>query len=158
MSKDEQMLLTREGLKKLEEELENLKTSRRKEVAGRLQEAISYGDLSENAEYEEAKNEQAFVEGRIRELEQMIKNVKVVGSKKSSADTVNIGSVVEIEEISSGEKDIYTIVGTTEVEVFNNKISNESPLGSALIGQKKGSVIKYKAPGGDFEYKITKVS
>lgn len=158
MAKQESTLLTKEGLQRLEEELNELKTVRRREVASRLQEAISYGDLSENAEYEEAKNEQAFVEGRIREIEQIIKDAKVVSGKKTQQNAVNIGSTVTLKNQDNQEEETYTIVGTTEVSIFENKISNESPLGSALIGNKTGDTITYKSPGGNHTYKITKFS
>lgn len=155
----EKLQLTKEGLKQLQTELEELKTTRRKEVAERLREAISYGDLSENSEYEEAKNEQAFVEGQIIELEIKIKNSQIIGQSKSSADTVTLGSIVEVENLTEKEdKRKFTIVGTTEVDVANDKISNESPLGSVLLGQKKGAVVSFNTPGGKFEYKILKVS
>lgn len=156
---EEKLQLTKEGLKKLQAELDELKTIKRKEVAERLREAISYGDLSENSEYEEAKNEQAFVEGRIIDLEQKIKNVQIIGQSKSNADAVNLGSVVEVENLTNKEPNKkFTIVGTTEVEVENDKISNESPLGAALVGQKKGATVSYECPAGKFEYKIVKIS
>jgi len=160
MSEDNKMLLTAEGLKKLKDELQELETTRRREVAGRLQEAISYGDLSENAEYEEAKNEQAFVEGRIIELKSKIKNAQVVGSSKTNAGTVNLGSTVTVENLTNKKEGelTYHIVGTTEVVREENKISNESPLGKALIGHKKGDVIEFSAPAGNFEYKISKIA
>ncbi len=155
----EKLQLTKEGLGKLQAELEDLKTRGRKEVAERLREAISYGDLSENSEYEEAKNEQAFIEGRIIDLEQKIKNAQIVGQTKSSADVVNLGSLVEVENLTNKEPNTtFTIVGTTEVEIENNKISNESPLGAALVGQKKGATVSYECPAGKFEYKIVKIS
>jgi transcription elongation factor GreA len=154
---DDKMLLTKEGLKKLEEELEYLKTGKRREIALRLQEAISYGDLSENAEYEEAKNEQAFMEGRIRELESMIKNAKIIGSSKKSGNTVNLGSMVTIQNIEDKEKSTYTIVGTTEVDTANGKISNESPIGKSLIDAKVGDVVSYKSPSGITQCEILKI-
>jgi len=155
----EKLQLTKEGLKKLQDELEDLRTTRRREVAERLREAIGYGDLSENSEYEEAKNEQAFVEGQIIELEQKVKNAQVIGQSKSSTDMISLGSVVEVENLTIKEdKKKYTIVGTTEVDIAHDKISNESPLGSALIGQKKGAVVNFETPGGKFEYQIIKVS
>lgn len=155
-----QTLVTKEGLKKLKQELEYLKKDRRLEVADRLKEAISYGDLSENSEYEEAKNEQAFVEGRILELEQMIKNAKIITEKKAkkvSTKDVQLGSVVTIKK--KGEKDevSYTIVGTTEADPFENKISNESPIGLSVIGKVKGDIVQVKAPAGIIKYEIISV-
>jgi transcription elongation factor GreA len=152
----EEVLVTRAGLKKLQEELENLKTVRRKEVAGRLQEAISYGDLSENSEYEEAKNEQAFIEGRILELENKVKNAKII--KDTHAKTVQIGSKVTIRQIGiRKDAETYLIVGTTEADPFENKISNESPIGSAIIDKGVGEKVEVEVPAGNFKFEITKL-
>jgi transcription elongation factor GreA len=155
----EDIIVTKEGLKKLKDELDNLKNVRRKEVAQRLKEAISYGDLSENSEYEEAKNEQAFVEGRILELERKIKNARVISEKDGKKD-VNVGSTVTIRSISSGEEEqeTYTIVGATEADPFENKISNESPIGKALLGCSRGDEIEVQSPSGTVRYEILKVS
>lgn len=158
----EDTLVTKEGLKKLKEELDNLKGVRRKEVAQRLKEAISYGDLSENSEYEEAKNEQAFIEGRILELEMKIKSAKIItekgGTDKSSEKEVNIGSSVVIRAKGENEEATYTIVGATEADPFENKISNESPIGKALLSKTKGDNIKVPTPSGIVEYDIVKVA
>ena len=156
----EKVLLTKEGLRKLKEELEELKTVRRKEVAERLKEAISYGDLSENAEYEEAKNEQAFVEGRVLELEKKIRNAKIISDKHAKkSKTVEIGSQVTVHEKGGrDEGETYTIVGSTEANPIEHKISNESPIGSALIGRSKGEVVEVQAPGGKFRYEIVKIA
>lgn len=155
---DEQTLVTREGLKKLQDELDYLKKTRRQEVAQRLKEAISYGDLSENSEYEEAKNEQAFVEGRILELERKIKNAKII-SEKTAHKTVEIGSTVTVRnKTSRDEPESYTIVGATEADPIENKISNESPLGRAFLGRKDGESVEVNAPGGTFRYEILKVA
>jgi transcription elongation factor GreA len=157
----EETLVTKEGLKKLKEELENLKTVRRKEVAQRLKEAISYGDLSENSEYEEAKNEQAFIEGRILELEMKIKSAKIISDKDAGSrkgKDVNIGSSVTIRNVNSNEEELYTIVGATEADPFESKISNESPIGKALLSHVKGDVVKVTTPSGVVEYEVTKVS
>lgn len=155
----QQTLLTKAGFKKLKEELEHLKKTRRQEVALRLKEAISYGDLSENSEYEEAKNEQAFVEGRIMELEQMIKSAKIIAEKTTSrsGQTVNMGSVVTIRKKSDKESRTFTIVGTTEADPIENKISNESPIGAAIFGKGKGDIVEVKAPSGIFKYEILQV-
>jgi transcription elongation factor GreA len=156
----EQVLVTREGLQKLKMELEELKTVRRREVAERLKEAISYGDLSENAEYEEAKNEQAFVEGRILELEKKVKNAKIISEKHTKkSKVVEIGSEVTVHEKGGrDEPETYTIVGSTEANPIEHKISNESPIGSALIGRSKGDVVEVQAPGGKFRYEIVKIA
>lgn len=156
---EEETLVTKEGLKKLKEELEHLKNVRRKEVAQRLKEAISYGDLSENSEYEEAKNEQAFVEGRILELERKIKNAKIITEKDGKIKDVNIGSSVTIRNITDeDEPETYTIVGATEADPFDFKISNESPIGKALLSHIKGDTVKVPTPSGILEYEIIKVS
>lgn len=151
-------LVTKEGLKKLKEELEYLKSVKRKEVAERIKEAISYGDLSENSEYEEAKNEQAFVEGRILELEDKVKHAKII-SEHQKTKTVQIGSTVYLENTSKsgGEQEIYTIVGSTESDPVAGKISNESPVGAAVLDKQKGDVVKVVVPAGKVEYKIVKV-
>lgn len=150
-------LVTKEGLKKLQDELKYLKDEKRREVASRIKEAISYGDLSENSEYEEAKNEQAFVEGRILELEEKIKNAEII-SDKHQTKTVQIGSTVEVKNLSKdGEKEVYTIVGSTEADPFDGKISNESPVGGALLDKKKGDKVSVKIPVGKVEYEIVKI-
>lgn len=156
----DQVLVTKDGLKLLQEELKELKTSRRSQVAERLKEAISYGDLSENSEYEEAKNEQAFIEGRILELEKQIKNVKIIDDKSGqSVKIVQVGSTVDIvSSVANSEVETYTIVGSTEADPFNNKISNESPVGKALIGHKKGDTVKVLTPLGELQYEIVKIS
>ncbi|MBN2087569.1 transcription elongation factor GreA [Candidatus Peregrinibacteria bacterium] len=158
MADAKEVLVTKAGLAKLVEELQQYKDVRRKEVAARLKEAIAYGDLSENSEYEEAKNEQAFVEGRIVELENMIKNAKIITDDKSGQDTVQIGVTVTVQNITENDDpETYTIVGSTEADPVNSKISNESPIGSAILGKAKGDVIRVKVPAGVFEYKIMKI-
>lgn len=152
------ILITKSGLKKLQDELDHYKTIRRKEVAARLKEAISYGDLSENSEYEEAKNEQAFVEGRILELEIMIKNAKIISDESKQHEIVQIGSSVTVQNVTDeDEPETYTIVGSTEADPTGHKISNESPIGSAILGRAKNDVIKVKVPAGVYEYKILKI-
>ncbi len=151
-------LVTKEGLKKLQEELEYLKNVKRKDVAARIKEAISYGDLSENSEYEEAKNEQAFVEGRILELEDKVKYAKIIPGK--SHDTiVQLGSRVTIRNIGqkNAKSEEYTIVGSTEADPLSHKISNESPVGAALLGQHKGDIVKVMAPNGVIEFEIEEI-
>src|SRR3989344_1617807 len=157
---DEQTLVTKEGLRKLKEELDYLKTVRRQEVAQRLKEAISYGDLSENSEYEEAKNEQAFVEGRILELEVKVKNAKIISEKTEGHwKEVTIGSTITVEnKTEHGEPESYTIVGSTEADPLEHRISNESPIGRSLLGRKRGDVVTVATPSGTFKYEILKVS
>lgn len=148
--------LTPEGLKKLEEELENLRTVRRAEVAKRLHEAMEGGELIENAEYEAAKNEQAFVEGRILELEDMLSRAKLIESGKADGH-VRIGSTVTIKEGRSKEE-TYTIVGAAEANPKEGLISNESPLGQALLDKAVGDEVEVKAPSGVLRFKIIKVN
>jgi len=152
-------LITKEGLAKLVEELENLKTVKRKEVAARIKEAISFGDLSENSEYEEAKNEQAFVEGRILELEQKIKNAKIISESTKAKKSIQLGTTVHLKNLTKkkDESEVYTIVGSTEADPFEGKISNESPIGDALLDKEKGDTIKVRVPAGSVEYKIVKL-
>jgi len=163
-SDTEEMLITKEGLKKLKEELDFLKTTKRTEIAQRLKEAISYGDLSENAEYEEAKNDQAFIEGRILELEKQIKNARIIteGTPTKSwvkGKIIDIGSIVTVRnKTEDDEAETYTIVGSMEADPIEHKISNESPIGKSLLGREKGDVVEVTAPAGKFKYEILKVA
>lgn len=150
--KNKKILLTAVGLQKLKDELETLKTTGRRDVAVRLKTAIEFGDLSENAEYDEAKNQQAFIEGRIAELESQLKNVEVVEESKTGA--IQIGSSVTLKMKGEKEEQEFTIVGSTEADSLVHKISNESPVGAAILGKKKGEKVKVNAPGGVFEYDI----
>lgn len=152
-------LLTKEGLDKLKAELSYLKGTKRKEVAARIKEAISYGDLSENSEYEESKNEQAFVEGRILELEEKVKNVKIIDEVASSKRCVQLGTTAHLRNLSKvkDEAEVYTIVGSTEADPLSGKISNESPVGAALLGCSAGDEIKVKVPAGLVSYKVLKL-
>ncbi|MFR4554677.1 MAG: transcription elongation factor GreA, partial [Peptoniphilus sp.] len=136
MEKD--IFFTPEGLEKIENEIEYLKTVRRKEVSERIKVALGYGDLSENSEYDEAKNEQAQVEERIAKLEMMVRNAKIIDEKDLNTDVVNIGSNVKVRELDTMEEDEYTIVGSAEADPLEGKISNESPVGSKLIGNRVG--------------------
>lgn len=155
----EPIIVTKEGLKALEDELEYLSNTRRREIAGRLKEAISYGDLSENSEYEEAKNEQAFVEGRIFELEEKIKNAKVVDEKHHSKQVVEIGTKVVVRNTKKKSEEYdFTIVGATEADALNFRISSEAPMGMVLLGKKIGDKVTVDAPGGQTEYEILKLS
>jgi transcription elongation factor GreA len=158
-SEEDSLIITKEGLKLLEQELEELKGEGRKRVAARLKEAISFGDLSENSEYEEAKNEQAFIEGRIIQLEHMIKNAKVVDEKSHSKNKVEIGTKVKIRNSKRKTEEFeWTIVGSTESDPFNGRISNEAPAGMALMGAKAGDKISVQAPNGKTEYEVLKLS
>jgi transcription elongation factor GreA len=155
---EKETLLTKEGLAKLQEELDYLKNVKRKEVAERLKEAISYGDLSENSEYEDSKNEQAFVEGRIMELEEKMKYAKVITEHKKTK-TVQLGSrvIIRNESKKGSDKEEYSIVGSTEADPINHKISNESPIGHALLDHGVGDTVSVSAPAGVFNYKIFKI-
>lgn len=154
---DKETILTQDGLKKYEEELENLKSVKRREVAERIKIAIGYGDISENSEYEDAKNEQAFIEGRIITLEKMLRNARIINNDEIDVDTVSVGSTVTVEDLELGDHVDYTIVGTAESNPFENKISNESPLGKAILGMKKGTVVEVNVPAGNIQYKIVDI-
>lgn len=155
---EKETLLTYEGLKKLEAELEYLKTEKRKEIAERIKVATGFGDLSENSEYDEAKNEQAQVEMRIIDLENKLRNVKLIDEDEIETKTVQVGNVVQVLDIEFDEKVEYKIVGSTEVDLAENKISNESPIGSALLGKKKNEVVDVETPGGIVQLKILKIT
>ncbi|HLJ58323.1 MAG TPA: transcription elongation factor GreA [bacterium] len=150
---EKETILTPEGLRKLEEELDHLKTVKRKEVAERIKQAKEFGDLAENSEYEDAKNEQAFTEGRILTLEGMLRSVKVINNHEVRSDVVTIGSTVKIAD-ESGEDLTYTIVGSAEADPLRDKISNESPVGRALLGKRKGQVVTVQVPAGTIRYTI----
>ena len=150
-------LLTYTGLKKLEDELENLKVVKRKEVAGKIKEAREQGDLSENAEYDAAKDEQRDIEAQIVEIENILKNAEIIQDNDKSKDKIKMESVVKLHDVEYDEDIEYTIVGSSEADSLNNKISNESPLGAALIGKKVGDTVKIEAPVGEIEYKIISV-
>lgn len=149
-------LLTAEGLKKLEEELVHYKSVRRMEVAARIKTAIEYGDISENSEYDDAKNEQAFIEGHIIELENKINTAKIIDGK-GEKNVVSVGSTVVILDQEFNEQLEYTIVGSSEADPFTNLISNESPVGQAILGKKKDDVVKVSTPGGEVSYKILEI-
>lgn len=155
---DEAVILTREGYENLKEELVNLKTVRRKEVAERLKQAIDFGDLSENSEYDDAKSEQAFIEGRIQTIEATLHNAQIIEDGARSSGVINIGSYVTVRDVEFDDVEEYRIVGTSEADPMQNKISNESPLGAALLGKRQGQTIKVDAPAGQIEYEILGVS
>jgi transcription elongation factor GreA len=150
---EKETLLTPDGLRKLEEELEFLKTVKRKEVAERIKQAKEFGDLAENSEYEDAKNEQAFMEGRILTVEAMLRNAKVIDNHDVRSDVVTVGATVRLED-EAGEELTYTIVGSPEADPIHDRISNESPVGNALLGKRKGQTVTVKAPGGTIRYTI----
>jgi transcription elongation factor GreA len=151
------IVVTREGYEKLVQELEYLKSVKRREVAERLQEAISYGDLSENSEYEDAKNEQAFVEGRVLELESKIKHAQVIEEKHRKAAFVQLGTTVTFREVGKQKTKTFTIVGSTETDITKGRISNVSPVGAALLDARVGDRVKAQTPGGMMEYEVMKV-
>ena len=154
---EKEVILTQEGHDKLEKELEYLRTDKRAEIAERIKVALGFGDLSENSEYDEAKNAQAENENKIAELENKIRHAKIIDESEIDTKTVQIGNTVKLYDLEFDEEVEYTIVGSTEVNIAENKISNESPLGKALIGAKKGSTIEVKAPDGNIEYKILSI-
>lgn len=150
--------VTDDGLKKLQDELEYLKTEGRTDIAEKIKVARGYGDLSENSEYDDAKNEQAKIEARIVELEAMLKNVEIIKDIKGAAKTVVVGVKVKVYDEEFEEEDEYHVVGSTEADPVNNKISDESPVGRALLGHKVGDVVTVEAPAGDIKLKIIKIS
>ena len=151
-------LLTYTGLKKLEDELENLKVVKRKEVAGKIKEAREQGDLSENAEYDAAKDEQRDIEARIEELEKILKNAEVVVEDDVDLDTINIGCTVDVYDKEFEEEIVFQLVGSTEANSLEGKISNESPVGKALIGKKVGDVVAVETQAGVIEYEVLKIN
>ncbi|EDL63332.1 transcription elongation factor GreA [Bacillus sp. SG-1] len=150
--------MTQEGKEKLEKELEQLKSVKRKEVVERIKIARSFGDLSENSEYDAAKDEQAFVEGRISTLENMIRNAKIIQEDEMNSDTVTLGKSVTFIELPDGDEETYTIVGSAEADPFEGKISNDSPIAKSLLGHKVGSEVSVQTPGGEMNVKITAVN
>ncbi len=158
MSNVKEVVVTVAGLKALEDELEELKTVRRKDVAEKIKVARGFGDLSENSEYDEAKNEQAFIESRIAQLEAMLKNARVIDNDELNLDTVSVGTHVKIQD-EDGEVEEYDITGSTEADPLNGKISDESPVGAALMGQKVGQTVTVTLPnGGTIDFKILEIS
>jgi transcription elongation factor GreA len=150
--------LTEEGLKKLQDELENLKTQGRTDIAEKIKVARGYGDLSENSEYDEAKNEQAKIEARIVELEGMLKNVELIAEKKSAGKTVTVGSKVKVLDVEFEEEMEFRVVGSAEADPGNGLISDESPVGKVLLGKKVGEIAKAETPDGEIEFKIVSIS
>lgn len=155
---DEKMILTQEGYDKIVAEHDELVSVRRKEVSERLKEAISYGDISENAEYDAAKNEQAELEERILKLENMMRTAEIVKEEEMSNDFVGVGSKVELLNMGTDKKESYVLVGTTETNPKEGKISNECPVGRNILGKKKGAVVEFEIPDGTVTYKIVSIS
>ncbi|AEG58551.1 transcription elongation factor GreA [Desulforamulus ruminis] len=155
--KEKDVMLTVVGLKQLEDELEQLKTVKRRQVAERIKQAIEFGDISENSEYEDAKNEQAFIEGRILTLEKMLRNAKIIDDENLGNEMVSLGSRILLKDLEFGDELEYTIVGSVEADPDNNKISNESPVGKAILGQPKGSVVEVTVPAGVLKYEIVDI-
>jgi len=154
---EKETFLTPEGLKKLEEKLDHLRTVRRNEVAERIKEARSFGDISENSEYEDAKNEQAFIEGEIAELEKMLRNAKIIDQGEVDVNIVSIGSTVKVKDLEFDEVEEYTIVGSAEADPAVNKISNLSPVGSSLLGHGVGETVTVQVPAGNIQYEILEI-
>lgn len=155
MAEMQRTLVTREGLEKMQKELDELRSTKRAEIAQRLKAAIAMGDLSENSEYDEAKNAQAFLEGRILQLEQQIHTAQVI--EKVAKDRVDVGSTVLIEDMEEHLQEKVTIVGSTESNPFEGRISNESPVGRALMGAKAGDTVEAEAPNGVLKYKVISI-
>ena len=151
---EKEVILTQEGFDKLEKELNYLRTEKRAEIAERIKIALGFGDLSENSEYDEAKNAQAENEAKIAEYENKVRHAKIIDEKEIDTETVQIGNIITVLDVEFDEKVDYTIVGSTEVNLAENKISNESPLGKALLGAKKNQVVEVNAPAGVMKYKV----
>ena len=154
---EKEVLLTKEGFEKLEQELEYLRTTKRTEIAERIKVALGFGDLSENSEYDEAKNAQADNENKIVELENKVRYAKIIDESEIDTKTVQVGNTVKMLDMEFNEEVMYTVVGSTEVDLAQNKISNESPLGAALLGAKKGHTVDVNAPAGIMKYKILEI-
>ena len=154
---EREIILTKEGLLKLETELETLKSTRREDVAERIKQAIAFGDISENSEYEDAKNEQAFIEGRILTLEKTLKNSRLMTADEIRTDVVSLGTKVTLKEMKSGREVNLTLVASVESKLKDGKISDESPVGKAIMGKTVGTKVEVVAPAGKIKYKILKV-
>ena len=157
MDTDKEIILTQEGYQKIEKELEFLSTEKRAEIAERIKIALGFGDLSENSEYDEAKSAQAANEAKIAELENKLRYAKIIDESEIDTKTVQVGNIVKVRDMEYDEEETYTIVGSTEVDITQNKISNESPIGAALMGAKKGEIVEAQAPAGTIKYKIISI-
>ncbi len=154
----EEIVLTRDGLEKIEKELHFLKSVKRKDVAARIKQAISYGDITDNSEYEDAKNEQAFVEGRIATLEKILRYARILEKSENGNSFVTLGSTVRLKDLELDQDYTYTVVGTAEANPSENKISNESPVGKAIMGRSVGEEVEVKVPAGVLKYRIVEIS
>ncbi len=154
---EKEFLLTQEGYDNLEKELERLKTVERYEIADRIKVALGFGDLSENSEYDEAKNAQAQNEIKIAELEEKIKYAKIIDESEIDTEVVQVGNIVKVLDMEFDEEVVYTIVGSTEVDLAQNKISNESPIGQALLGKRRNNIVEVQAPAGIIKLKIKSI-
>lgn len=155
---EKETILTPDGLAKLERELEQLKTVKRREVAARIKQALEFGDISENSEYDDAKNEQAFIEGRIASLEKLLRNAYVIDDDDVDTETVTVGAKVRLKDLDEGDEFEYILVGSAEADPSESKISNESPVGRAVLGKKVGAVVEVEAPAGTLKYEIVSIS
>lgn len=158
MDSEKEVLLTQEGYDNLEKELEYLTTEKRAEIAERIKIALGFGDLSENSEYDEAKNAQAANESKIAELENKLRYARIIDESEIDTKTVQVGNTVKVLDMEFNEEELYTIVGSTEVDLAQNKISNESPIGAALMGAKKGQIVEAQAPAGVIKYKVISIT
>ncbi|MBD8015767.1 transcription elongation factor GreA [Microbacterium sp. APC 3898] len=158
MANEKQFPMTAAGKQKLEDELDFLKTVKRKEVVERIKVARSFGDLSENSEYDSAKEDQAFVEGRISTLESMVRNAVIINENESNKDIVRLGTTVTFIEVPDGDKESYTIVGSAEADPLEGRISNDSPIAKSMIGRTIGENVKVLTPGGEMEIKILSIT
>ncbi len=154
---EKEIILTKTGLKKIEDELEDLKAVKRKEVAEKIKQALAFGDISENSEYDEAKNEQAQLEERIAKLETILRKARVVDESEISKDRVSVGATVKVMDLEFDEEVEYTIVGSAEADPYELKISNESPVGKALIGKKVEEIVEVQIPDGVTKYKVLEI-
>lgn len=158
MEENKVVLLTQEGYDKLEQELDYLRTTKRAEVAERIKIALGFGDLSENSEYDEAKTAQAENEAKIADLENKVRYAKIIDESEIDTKTVQVGNIVKVFDMEFEEEETYTIVGSTEVDLSQNKISNESPIGAALMGAKKNQIVEVNAPAGIIKYKVLSIT
>jgi len=158
LEEKKEVIITQEGYKKLEKELDYLTNVKRKEVAKRIKQAIEFGDLSENSEYEDAKNEQAFVEGRIGQIKELLSRASFIDDKKIPTDSVAIGSKINLRDMQTNEKLSYLLVGFAEADPANHKISNESPVGRAILGKKPKDIVEVQTPEGTLKYRVISIS
>ncbi|HLR21247.1 MAG TPA: transcription elongation factor GreA [Tissierellaceae bacterium] len=155
---EKRVFMTAEGLEKMENELDELKSVKRKEVADRIKQALSFGDISENSEYDQAKNEQAQLEEKIIKLEDMLRNSMLIDENEITTDKVSVGSKVLVKDLEYDEEMEYVIVGSAEADPFEGKISNESPLGSSLLGGKQGDIVEVQVPDGNIKYEVVEIT